>query len=145
MEGGVPSARLSGFSDLSLLLRSAVYALYYKGELVYIGQSKQLLIRLYQHKNNYSRTRRDKPVMAGSSAKAILFDEIKALPVERGMLDAVERELIDKFKPRYNTQHSGRTKTKEPLHLAYKGVNLTLNDPTRKPAPAPVAKIRRVG
>lgn len=143
MEGGISTAHLPGFDDLSILLRPAVYALYYKGELVYIGQSKQLLTRLYQHKNNYLRSRRDKPVQPHTSAKAIHFDAVKAIPVERGLLDRVERELIDKFKPRYNVQHSGRTKTKEPLRLEYKGVPLTINDPNRKPAPAPV-RFRRV-
>lgn len=60
-----------------------VYFLINDGEIVYVGQSKLGLSRVYQH--------RDK-----------VFDGVYYIPVKADMLDTVENYYILKFKPKYN-------------------------------------------
>lgn len=84
-----------GFHDISEVLQSGVYMLVKRGVPIYIGQSKRMLHRLYAH-----RTKGDKP--SWHPIKSFVFDQIFILPVHVDKLDQVEREMIERYKPRYN-------------------------------------------
>lgn len=86
--------------DLTALLRPAVYVLLVKGAIVYVGQSKCPLVRIYTHR-----------AMAGRKApkwlrsRGIVFDGVKLLPTRIEDLDRVERELIAHYRPKFNIHH----------------------------------------
>ena len=90
---------LEGFIDASALLKSGIYALLYDGVVVYVGQSKTPLNRIYAHRSLRSRT-----APAWLPIKGMLFDEVHVLPCPQDRLDIVERALIDLYKPRYNVK-----------------------------------------
>ena len=92
--------RLEGFLSVGLLFESGIYALVYRQEVVYVGQSKQIIRRLYEHRRNGLRRLHREPGWA--KIKAIPFDDIWVRPVPIGQLDRVEREMIAKYRPRYN-------------------------------------------
>ena len=66
-----------------------VYFLFRQNEIVYIGQSINVIQRIGAHV-----TERKKR-----------FDRVLYLPCPQGLLDFYERELIFQFKPRYNRQY----------------------------------------
>ena len=121
------------FAPVGALLGPGVYALLYRRQVVYIGQSRLLLKRLYEHRNNYLRVRQGRSV-AGTPGKAILFDDIKIYPCAREDLDRIERLLIKTLNPKCNTR--GVPKTKEILSISVGGIELRLNDPAMIPKPA---------
>jgi len=92
--------QLAGFQDISQILNSGIYALVSRGEVVYVGQSRGMLVRLYQHRNNARRHFRREP--GWSKVKGIAFDAVWVMPVPIGRLDEVEREMIARFRPRHN-------------------------------------------
>lgn len=115
------------FKAIGDLLGPGVYALLYRRQVVYIGQSTLMLTRLYQHRNNYLRNRQGKTV-AGTPAKAILFDDIMIYPCPREDLDRIERALIKNHNPKYNTR--GVPKTKAEIKLNIGGIEVVLNGAT---------------
>lgn len=90
---------LEGFVDATALLRPGLYALLYGGVVVYIGQSKVPLNRVYAH-----RSLRSRKAPAWLPIKGMLFDEVHILPCSVDRLDEVERALIDLYKPKYNVK-----------------------------------------
>lgn len=90
---------LEGFVDATALLRPGVYALLYAGVVVYVGQSKVPLNRVYAH-----RSLRSRKAPAWLPIKGMLFDEVQVLPCPADRLDEVERALIDLYKPKYNVK-----------------------------------------
>ena len=91
---------LAGFLNLDDLLRSGVYALTLRGEVIYVGQTKTLLERLWRHWHNRNKVFRRE---AGwSKVKGIPFDGLWVRPVPIADLDSVEREMIAKYRPRHN-------------------------------------------
>ncbi len=95
---------LEGFTAIGQILRSGIYALVYRREVVYVGQSKTMLIRIYTHRNAWGDKRQGKrrQTPSWSPVKGILFDDVWVRPVAVDQLDAVEREMIAKYRPRYN-------------------------------------------
>lgn len=89
--------QLSGFQEVSEVLASGVYALVSKGEVVYVGKSKCMLTRVYSH-----RSLRSRRAPSWMPIKGIQFDQVFVLPVHVDRLDAVEREMINRYKPRHN-------------------------------------------
>lgn len=89
---------LEGFVNVSVMLKPGVYALVKDGAVVYIGQSKQPLSRIYAHKSLWGR----KKVPGYLPIRGILFDEAHVLPCRVEDLDLVERTLIDLYKPKFN-------------------------------------------
>lgn len=89
------------------LLHCGVYALVRKGEVVYIGMTRKLWIRLYAHCNA-----RGKPLpqKAGQNrnGNGITFDDIWVWPCMLGQLDSLEVHLIQKYMPRYNVKDKPR-------------------------------------
>jgi excinuclease UvrABC nuclease subunit len=85
--------------DASVVLRPGVYALVYRGVVVYVGKSKAPLARIYTH-----RAQRGKSQPAWLPIKGITFDEIRVFPCRIEDLDKTEARFIARYRPRYNTQ-----------------------------------------
>jgi hypothetical protein len=92
-----------GFFDVSKLLHCGVYALLRRGEVVYIGKSKQPLTRLYAHANARGK-RLPKPVGYRTERFGIVFDAMWFRPCMLGQLDALEVEMIRVYQPRHNVK-----------------------------------------
>lgn len=89
---------LEGFKDVSVVLKPGIYALIKDGVVVYVGQSKRPLDRVYSHRSLWGRKR----TPGWLPIRGILFDEVHVLPCRVEDLDEVERALIDLYKPKYN-------------------------------------------
>ncbi len=124
-------AMLEGFIDVSVMLRPGVYALLRGGVVVYVGQSKKLLGRIYAHRTNHGRS--GMPKWMPASLKGIAFDEVHVLPCAIEELDRLERALIDLYKPRHNIAHKTPAPTTTALTLTVNGVTVPFNQ--RAPAP----------
>lgn len=96
-ETGV-AMKLEGFVDVSTVLRAGVYALCWRGEVVYVGKSKSVLGRVYTHRS----AARRKEFPSWLPIKGVQFDEFHVIPCRPDQLDAVEREMIDRYRPRHN-------------------------------------------
>lgn len=132
---------LDGFSDVSGMLRCGVYALCAKGQVLYVGKSKAMLARVYTHRQNWIARTRGRAVPDWlSPVKGIHFDEIHVRPCAPDKLDAVEREMIDKYKPRLNLLLKSQEKITAPINVVIGGVTMVLNAIT----PAEVRVVRRV-
>lgn len=96
--------------DLTKLMHCGVYALLRKGEVVYVGKSKQPLMRLHTHMLNRKQVMGK--VFSGSYSgpmeanKGINFDGIWFLPCMLGQLSILEAHLIREHRPKYNVQHN---------------------------------------
>jgi len=114
---------LPGFVNVSEVLRSGVYALVYRGEVVYIGQSRAMIVRVYSHR---SLARRQAPPW--SPIKGVVFDEVHVMPCPVAQLDELEYDLINLYKPRGNTNLKHRLpSTREVTLTTASGVSVTLN------------------
>ena len=102
MYNGISVMVLEGFTHSGNLLQAGVYALVWREEVVYVGKASNLLRRIYQHQNNRERWANKSPGWA--KVKAIPFDDFWVRLVLRGRLDVVEREMIARYRPRYNDQ-----------------------------------------
>lgn len=88
-----------GFFDVSEILRCGVYALLYRGVVVYVGQSRRMLTRVYTHRNLWGKKRVPEVI---AKARGINFDEVWVRPCRPDLLDELEKELIQKYRPRHN-------------------------------------------
>lgn len=124
--------QLPGFQRLEGILKSGVYALAYHGEVVYIGKSKELVRRLYEHRLAYLNFRAGKrrKVHPFSQAKAVLFDDILIRPCPMEELDAMEQALIAEFQPKINVKHKTPERVTKPISLVIKGRAFTINKPS---------------
>lgn len=113
---------LSGFVEVSEVLRSGVYALAYKGEVVYVGKSKCMLTRVETHRGLF---RRKAP--SWMPVKGIQFDQVYVRPCPLAMLDALEVEMINLYKPRLNERLKTNEKIKAEINIVVAGKSLTLN------------------
>lgn len=133
--------QLVGFIDASQILRSGVYVLVLRGVVIYIGKSKCMLTRIYSHRNIWSSKRRGQklPEWFASMIPGIQFDEIHIRPCPLETLDQLERDMIDVYKPRFNTQLNKAKQTTAEVPLMVRGVALTLNQ-----RPERVEGLRRI-
>lgn len=101
------AVEVTGFINATDMLRSGIYMLVLRGEVVYIGQAKAMIVRIATHRSN---ARRTLPSWLPPSAKGIVFDEILIRPCPVHHLDEIERELIVLYKPRHNIalKHNGK-------------------------------------
>lgn len=94
--------------DISAALRGGIYILRHRGAIVYIGKAKVMLTRIYSHRKAWG-DRRQRPanreLPEWFPIKGIMFDSVSVLPVEPAHVDRIERELIQRYQPRYNIQH----------------------------------------
>ena len=87
--------------DVSALLRSGVYLLYCGDKVVYVGQSKCPLVRIYTH-----RSLARKRVPSWLRITGITFDRATVIPCHPDRIDALERGLIAFHRPRHNITHN---------------------------------------
>lgn len=90
---------LEGFLEVSGLLHCVVYALVYRREVVYVGQSRRPLARLDAHAVGRSRVGFRKN---GGPKVGFRFDQVFIRPCMLAELDALETEMIAKYRPKHN-------------------------------------------
>lgn len=115
---------LSGFIGVSDVLRSGVYALVHKGVVVYVGKSKTMLARIYTHRAQWG-----KKFMPWLPVKGILFDEVFVRPCALAVIDELEYDMINLYKPKHNIQLKHFGKSLAPITLTIRGVDVVLNRP----------------
>ena len=93
--------RLEGFVDVSAILQSGIYALVRKGEVVYVGQSKVMVARVYNHRLAWGKRK-----LTGK-ARGIVFDSVWMMPVHVDRLDEVEYDMIQRYRPTLNKIWNG--------------------------------------
>ena len=135
--------QVDGFFDVSKILRSGVYLLCWHGEVVYVGQSKKMLTRVYTHMNMYLRKQRSGVFLPRIPVKGIRFDEVLVHPCLASDLDRIEREMIAKYKPIFNVNHVPKTKKEFPIKIF--GVEYVMNGAMPpKPKAESVGVLRRI-
>lgn len=117
---------LGGFADVSWILKSGVYALLKNGVVIYIGQSKGMLARIYTHKSMWGQKQRGK-VPDWMPTKGILFDEVWVRPCSLEVIDELEREMIDLYKPKFNTRLKAAGVIKAQTNLTVNGFPVVIN------------------
>lgn len=132
---GIASMSLEGFTDVSVSLRGGVYALCAKGKVIYIGKSKSMLSRIVSHKNAWTDKRKGKESWITNSLgiPGLFFDEVHVRYCHPDAIDALEAEMINLYKPRYNIQLKTTQKAALPAVLTINGVVLSLAQPKPKP------------
>jgi len=85
------------------LLHCGCYALVRKGEVVYVGMTRRLWVRLYAHCNARGKPLTQK-VGQNRKGNGIGFDDIWVWPCMLGQLDVLEVHLIRKYTPKYNVK-----------------------------------------
>jgi excinuclease UvrABC nuclease subunit len=119
---------LAGFKAIGEILRSGVYALVWQGKVVYIGKSRKMLSRIYTHRSQAGKSK-----SMFTSARGIRFDDVFICPCPLEKLDALEKDMIDLYKPRYNINHKSPHPITTEFTLDYHGVALVLNRQRAKP------------
>jgi excinuclease UvrABC nuclease subunit len=130
--------KLAGFDNHSEFVRGGVYALCLHGEVIYIGKAKSFLARIYSHRSVWSKTRSGQkiPSWLETTCRGMLFDEIHLRPCSADKADAIEREMIELYKPKYNTRLKSPAKVAlPPLLLRGRMIDV-------RPAPDPVFERR---
>lgn len=119
---------LEGFTSAGDILRSGVYALCAKGVVIYVGKSRSMIARINAHRKAWIDKKKGQAWLSEQlGIPGLLFDEIHIRPTPLHLLDEVEREMIDKYKPRYNTQLTTSGKIKAPITLTIGGVAIAMN------------------
>lgn len=86
--------------------RPGVYAIYFDGELVYIGQSWNLRERFFMHKFRPAYTRGVTITPWGNTEPGVVVMAKTKLSVRYGDWAMQELRLIRRLKPRFNIKHS---------------------------------------
>lgn len=122
---------MAGFVEVSGVLLSGVYALVSKGQVIYVGQSKSLYQRIYAHRTRARRIAKGDRLPDWITAKAFVFDQVFIRPCPLDQLNALEAEMINRYKPKFN--QSLKTPVKPTL-------NLRELFPALMPKPEPIAR-----
>lgn len=115
---------LDGFVDISSALRCGVYALISRGEVVYVGKSKCMLVRIYSHRNA---KRKSGTLPSWFPVKGIAFDEVHIQPCHPDHIDTLESTIINRYKPKFNTQLKTTLPINSPFTLNIGGMSLAIN------------------
>lgn len=127
VESGV---KLEGFTDVSAILGCGVYALVKRGTVIYIGKSKSLYGRIYTHRSAATRASKGKGIPTWLPVKGFVFDQVLVFPCHIDRLDAVEHEMINRYKPRYNESLKNNLPVRTPITIASpSGSLVVLNRP----------------
>ncbi len=130
------------FEDATVMLMPAVYALMHHGVIVYIGQSKKPLTRIYAHRIKWGK-RKTPWLRAESQAKGMLFDEIWVKPCRVEDLDQIEGDMILKYKPRHNLRAGKYTTIPlEAQDLVARIVARNMMKAKEEPIPAHMEQVR---
>lgn len=121
--------QLDGFQEVSQVLRAGVYALCHRGQVVYVGKAKTLLSRVAAHRSMWGKARRGQAIPDWIPIKGILFDECFIRTCRTDQLDALEREMINKYKPKFNILLKTGEKITAPIALTVNGISIDLNQP----------------
>lgn len=119
---------MDGFVNASMMLRPCVYALAWKGEVVYVGASRRAVMRLYTH----VRARQGR-VLPRFRKLGFRFDEVWIRECGIEDLGRVEREMIERYRPRHNVQHKPPPVPTAPLVLRVRNTVLTVGAAKPKP------------
>lgn len=119
---------LEGFAEVSMILRSGVYALVREGAVVYVGQSKNMLTRISAHRSNWGR--KSTPAWLPPSCRGMLFDQVFIQPCRLDQLNALEAEMIFRYRPRYNVRIKPPTPI-GPFTIHVGGIPLDINRPAQ--------------
>ena len=118
--------RLEGFEDVSTLLRSGVYVLCRKGVVIYVGKAKGIYSRIYTHKNFANRAAKGLKLPSWLPVTGLQFDQVFIRYVHVDQLDAVEAEMVNRYKPHYNTNLKNGLKV-GPISVTINGVVIQTN------------------
>lgn len=91
-----------GFIDVSTLMGCGVYILAWKGEVVYVGQSRKLFQRITTH---CTARGKKKHKLNGRGVIGLVFNQIWVRQCPLAEVDALEKELIQRYQPKYNEKH----------------------------------------
>lgn len=116
--------QLDGFVNISEALKCGVYALVAKGEVVYVGQSKVMLTRIYSHRNA---NRKSGNLPSWFPVKGITFDEVHVQPCHPDRLNELENQLINRYKPKFNKLLKTHLPISTPFNLNVGGIALAIN------------------
>lgn len=119
---------LAGFVDVTKILSCGVYALARDGTVIYVGQSKKMLGRISAHRSNWGR--KSTPAWLPASCRGMLFDQVFIRPCLVEQLDALEAEMINLYKPKYNVKIKSPTPTDSPFTINVGNLSLLVNRPT---------------
>lgn len=97
-----PRELVNELVDVPSLMGPGIYALLRGDVVIYIGKAKVLIQRLYAHWNTADRVRRGKLVSDKNNVKTLVFTGIKVFPCHASDLDKIERQLIARYRPKYN-------------------------------------------
>lgn len=86
-----------GSIDISEILKQGVYLLSRENVIVYVGQSKCMLVRIYTHR---SLARRRVP--SWLPIRGVVFDKVEVIPCHPDRINALEKALIELHTPVYN-------------------------------------------
>ena len=96
-----------GAEDCSVLIRPAIYFLLHSGAVVYVGQSRMPIQRIYAHRSTWGKKKADEwRRMGRAPVKAVIFDEVFLLRTGLENLDEIERQMIQRYRPKYNVHHN---------------------------------------
>lgn len=129
--------QFEGFTDISPTIRAGVYILVHLGQVVYVGKSKCMLNRIYQHRSLWGSKSRKRKVPNFVPVSGIPFNEVHVKICKLEDLDYIEQSLIKKYKPKYNIKHKPVEKVRVPITLNINGLILSTM------ANKPVAEFRR--
>ena len=92
---------MGDYIEMTLTDLTAVYLLFWKGQVVYVGQSVNVYERIVTHRNKMNRRMAGKRMdgYATRGRKIIWFDKWRIIPCARGELSKRERELILLYNP----------------------------------------------
>ena len=124
--------RLEGFTDVSLILQSGVYALAKRGIIIYVGKAKNLYSRIYTHRNFANRGAKGQKIPSWLPIKGMVFDEVFVFPCRPDQLDEVEATMVNKYKPKYNQSLKNGLKVKAPITMVINGVTVVMNKPEER-------------
>lgn len=121
--------RFEGFEDVTPVLRSGVYILCAKGVVIYVGKSKKMVSRIDNHRSVWAEKRKGKAswLYEQLGIPGILFDEVHVRPCPAEDLDRLEREMIDRYRPKYNQMLRKTGPIRAPITLNIRGLTIPLN------------------
>jgi excinuclease UvrABC nuclease subunit len=114
---------LEGFSNISEALKCGVYALVQSGIVVYVGKSKCMLVRIYSHRNAKSKKG---SLPSWFPVKGIAFDEVHVAPCHPDRLDQLEYEMINRYKPKFNTLLKNSLHIQTPFTIKVGDISIAL-------------------
>lgn len=117
---------IEGFVDATPVLMGGVYILIHRGEVVYVGKAKRMLNRLAAHLSVRSAQRKEK-VPYWLPIQGIYYDRVLIRPEHPDRIDALERSMIDIYKPRYNTRLKYPGPITAPFSIQIAGMAIPFN------------------